>query len=327
MNILLAINQNIPVYKYGGSERIVWWLGKHLHRMGHQVTFLAHIQAPCDFAKCIQYQPEENFNSQIPQYIDLVHLHFEPPDMPHKPYLITMHGNYKHKKTFDINTVYVSQDHAIRHHANCFVHNGMDIDEYSKPQLNNLRQYFHFLGKAAWKKKNLKGAIEIAKQSHTPLHVIGGNRLNFSMGFRLTLDLNVHFHGMLGGTKKDNVMQYSRGLLFPVTWPEPFGLALIESLYFGCPVFATPYGSLKELIHHDVGFLSSSSDELIEHLKSPALYSTQRCHEYVCDQFTARHMAEYYLKLYEKCLSGTALNSSQPHYDPAQAIDDYPLLE
>jgi len=323
MNILLAINKNIPVYQYGGSERIVWWLGKALHKMGHKVTFLAHIQQQCDFARCIQYQPDVSFNQQIPNDIEMVHLHFIPAEMPQKPYIITMHGNTNHKQTFDQNTVYVSQDHAKRHHATCYVYNGIDTDDYSPVQLHNKRKHFHFLAKAAWRKKNIKGAIKIAKQTQTPLEVIGGTRLNFNMGFRFTLDFNSHFHGMLGGIEKDQIMQPSRGLLFPVIWPEPFGIALIESLYFGCPVFATPYGSLTELIHQDVGFLSTSSSKTIEHIKNDYHYQPQHCHEYVGDQFTAQQMAANYLSLYEKSINKIKLNSEAPYYTPEQDEKNY----
>ena len=62
---------------------------------------------------------------------------------------------------------------------------------------------------------------------------------------------------MVGGQVKLDLLQGSRGLIFPVLWHEPFGLAVIESLYFGCPVYATPYGALPELAPPATGVLAA----------------------------------------------------------------------
>jgi len=77
-------------------------------------------------------------------------------------------------------------------------------------------------------------------------------------------------------------------LLFPVLWNEPFGIALIESLYFGCPVIGTPYGSLPELIPKEVGFLSSKKDELVIAVKNIDAYDRTTCNRYVMDNFYFR---------------------------------------
>ena len=67
---------------------------------------------------------------------------------------------------------------------------------------------------------------------------------------------------MVGGNKKNRLLQHSKGLIFPVKWDEPFGLAITESLYCGCPVFGTPYGSLPELVPSDVGFLAEDMNDI-----------------------------------------------------------------
>jgi hypothetical protein len=69
---------------------------------------------------------------------------------------------------------------------------------------------------------------------------------------------------MVGGQVKLDLLQGSRGLIFPVLWHEPFGLAVIESLYFGCPVYATPYGALPELVPPACGVLSAGRGELAD---------------------------------------------------------------
>ena len=102
-------------------------------------------------------------------------------------------------------------------------------------------------------------------------------------------------------------------MIFPVKWDEPFGLAITESLYFGAPVFATPYGSLPELVKPEVGFLTDSESEMILHLKEGVDYSPMICHEYARDLFNAEIMAKAYLQKYEKVLNGEYLNENYPH--------------
>ena len=106
-------------------------------------------------------------------------------------------------------------------------------------------------------------------------------------------------------------MTRSKGLLFPVLWHEPFGIAIVESLYFGCPVFGTTFGSLPELITREVGFLSNSEAELITAI-SEMEFDTQTCQNYARDCFPVEKMTKNYLDLYEKVLSGEPLNKQPP---------------
>lgn len=174
------------------------------------------------------------------------------------------------------------------------------------------QEYFHFLANASWKVKNVKGAISITKQAKEKLAVLGGSRLNFNMGFRFTPDLHVRFNGKITDAQKQFFLSKSKGLIFPVLWHEPFGLAIIESLFFGCPVFGTTYGSLPELVTSEVGFLSNSESSLAQALKDVPGYCRQRCHEYAADTFNAGAMAEGYAKLYEQVLCGEYLHRTAP---------------
>jgi glycosyltransferase involved in cell wall biosynthesis len=193
-----------------------------------------------------------------------------------------------------------------------FVHNAIDTADYQVPDLNNKRTHTHFLAKAAWRIKNVKGAIDVATMSGNKLVVLGGTRLNLKMGLRFTPNLNVRFKGMVGDEAKSVVMNSSKALLFPVLWHEPFGIAIIESLYFGCPVFGTPYGSLPELVPAEVGLLSASKSELAAGLKNVEGFNKQHCREYAADNFNIGKMAAAYMALYEQVLNGQALNSEQP---------------
>lgn len=320
MRIVLVNTGKIPVALYGGTERVVWSMGKELHRLGHQVTFLVAPGSACDFARVLPLDVKRKLADQIPKDTDLVHFHFPPSDMEglQMPRLVTVHGNWK-RKDMDYNSVFVSQNHASRYGSGTFVHNGLDWDEYDFAGVTLPGDYFHFLAKAAWQVKNVRGAIEVIRRTgKEKLIVMGGNRLNVKMGFRFTLSRRVRFYGMVGGSKKYKLISGSKGLIFPVTWHEPFGLSVIESLFYGCPVFGTPYGSLPELVLPEVGFLSNSAAELSAAIKNSSGYSRKRCHEYAAEHFSARAMVQSYLPLYERVLKGERLNERIPGLKPAQ---------
>lgn len=306
MNILLITKAQLPVKTYGGTQRIVWDLGYSLHLKQHSVTFLAGKGTRCDWANVIEYDTTQNVNQQIPINTDIVHFHSSS-ELVDTPFVVTQHGNSAGE--IGPNTIFLSKSHARNHRADAYVHNGLNWDNYRQPEFNVLRTRFHFLGKAAWRVKNVQGAIDITRRANVPLDIMGGHRLNFSMGFRLTLDRHVRFWGMVDNETKSRIMNRSAGLVFPVTWHEPFGLAITESLYFGCPIFGTPYGSLPELVTPETGVLSMRGDELIHAISSSREFSPVRCHAYARDLFNADKMAERYLEYYEQVLNGHALNS------------------
>ncbi len=315
MNILIVINEIIPVKLYGGTGRVMWYLGKELVRLGHKVTYLVKKGSTCAFAEVIETDNVLAMTARIPEYIDVVHVNFTPKNIEniHKPYLITIHGNADKFEKMDVNTVFVSKNHANRHGSDVYVHNGLDWADYAKPDLSAKRDAFHFLGNAAWRIKNVKGAIDVVKGTKSErLNVLGGVRFNVSMGLRFTFSPRIRFYGMVGGGEKDALLNRSKGLIFPVRWHEPFGLAITESLYFGCPVFGTPYGALPELVNDNVGFLSNKKSELIDAVNNVEAFSKQNCHDYAMETFNSQKMAVSYLTLYEKVLLNQTLNKTQP---------------
>lgn len=313
MRILIVSKSKVPAHQYGGTERVIWSLGKGLAQLGHQVSYLVKQGSTCPFAEIIPINPDLKVHQQIPKSFDIVHYHFRPEQTTDLPYVTTMHGNSNEQEDLDANTIFVSKNHASRFGSESFVHNGLDWSQYPKPDLQSNRDYFHFLAKAAWRVKNVKGAIDTIKQiPKGHLKVLGGRRINFSMGFRLTLSPKVSFEGMVNDRQKANFLQHSKGLVFPVRWHEPFGLAIIESLYFGCPIFATPYGSLLELVKDDVGYLSNSSYDMAQAMLDANLFSKNHCHDYAREQFDHLSMAKNYLRKYEIVLNGSRLNIQPP---------------
>lgn len=327
LHILIVYKGRIPTPKYGGTSRDIWYLGKELVKMGHRITYLVGAGSSCDFAGIKYFNPHVPLADQIPDDVDLVHSHIPVREALPKPYMITLHGNSSDPGDYDINTTFISRDHAARYGSEVFVYNGLGLEEYGKPDLERKRSYLHFLGKAAWRVKNLKGCMQIARASGYPLRVLGGHRVNLKMGLRITLDPRIRFEGMVGGETKNRLINGSKALLFPVRWNEPMGLAVVESLYFGCPVFGTPYGALPELVGSEFGKLSNKKSELVEALKHVDAYDRKKCHEYVCDNFASIHMARNFLPLYEKVLGGEPLNPKPPRLldpNPPKFLPWYP---
>lgn len=312
MKILIVNQSQIPVYAYGGTERVIWDLAKILVELGHEVVFLVPTGSTCSFAQVLFINPSLSWDEQIPADIDIVHFQFQPVKMLlEKPYVVTEHGNAQLNVELDLNTIFVSKNHALRHGSKSFVYNGLDWRNYGEVDWSAKRDYYHFLGKAAWRLKNVKGAIQLAKSSDHLLHVLGGDRFNFKRGLRLTFSSKIKFHGMVGGEEKLSLLQGSKGLIFPVKWHEPFGLAIIESMYFGCPVFATPYGAIPEIVSEQCGKLSNSADVLknaiLENTYDPLI-----CHHHVKQHFNAFEMANNYLKYYQLAISGAKINIDTP---------------
>jgi hypothetical protein len=310
MKILLVHNAAIPVEKYGGTERVIWDLGKTLVQLGHTVTFLVPAGSTCDFAKVLYIDPQKTWNAQIPRDTEIAHFQFNPEAELDYPLLMTEHGHANQAVELPKNTVFLSQRHAQCYGSTEFVYNGLDWASYGQIDFNHPRQRYHFLGKAARRLKNVRGAIEVARLAKVELDVLGGDRFSLRGGLRWTLSPRIHFHGMVGGQEKLQRLQASRGLIFPVRWHEPFGLATIESLYFGCPVFSTPYGATPELVPPDCGHLSTQSADLAQAIQGRQ-YDSRRCQAQAL-RFNAENMAKNYLRVYERILSGEDLHQTAP---------------
>jgi len=275
MNIVLAFHSWHPAMKYGATDRVVWALGRGLAELGHRVTFLAARAEKCSFAKIVA--ADFSVGSDVDPFVPVV-----------------------------------SRAHAQSYGSDCYVHNGLHWDSMPPFSLAQPRKYFHFLGNAAFRRKNVRGAIRLARKSGQRLQVLGGRRFNLRMGARFTFDPRVRFAGQVDDRAKYAIMSRSRGLIFPVLWREPFGLAVIESLFCGCPVFATPYGALPEIVTHDTGVLSASAAELIKAIGEAGRFDQEICRRHAVETFSARSMAENYVKKYAGILHGRPLNPAPP---------------
>jgi hypothetical protein len=310
MHIALYHEAVIPPKKYGGTERIVYWLGKALLELGHRVTLLAHAGSELAGAQVIATSPGVSWESQLPSDVDLVHLWGTPSKDPGKPFLVTIQGNGKPGEVFNPNTIFISKRHAANHGSEHFVYNGIAVEEY--PCDSTRKDHLVFLAKASWKVKNLVGAIEIARAAHLPIEILGSREYPLRLQRYLPRWGGVKYHGMVDDIEKRAVLRNARALLFPVRWPEPFGIAITEALASGCAVFGSPYGSLPEIVDQNSGVLSSSASDLVKAIKE-FKYSPEKCRARVYQGFSHLDMARSYLTHYARVLEhGTIHPKNSP---------------
>ena len=256
MKIAVTSQIKLPVNLYGGSERVIWDLCRELNALGNEVVLVAPHGTSCDFADVVEHDFTRSIMDSLPKDLDLLHFYSDIPKQLDLPYISTHNGNSSYDEILDVQTVFVSHNQAKRHGGDCFVHNSLSPRD---GDLSLKRENFHFLGKAVWKRKNVKGAIRCARKANSgKIDILGGNRLNFNMGLRFTLDPIARFHRRVDESFKKQLLPKSHGLIFPVLWNDPCPLSIIESLLLGCPVFGTPYSSLPELVPPEVGFLSAN---------------------------------------------------------------------
>jgi glycosyltransferase involved in cell wall biosynthesis len=153
-------------------------------------------------------------------------------------------------------------------------------------------------------------AIEVARRSGVPLKIAAKvdrmDREYFDNVIKPMLSTpGIEFIGEINETQKQEFLGDALALLFPIDWPEPFGLVMIEALACGTPVIARPCGSVPEILRHGVtGFIGSSLEELVSAVENLGAISRQRCRDEFETRFTAEVMAANYERVYDQ-LAGT----------------------
>jgi glycosyltransferase involved in cell wall biosynthesis len=321
----------VPPPLYGGGQRVMYWLGKALVQLGHQVTLIAHRDSRVPGAELRPLDDpspaNDSWTRPIPDSTDILHLRSAPRVPLRKPFVVTVGGNGRPGERFHPNTIFVSASHAANHQSRHFVHNGLDLDEYDC--VPERADYAVFLAKASWDVKNLRGAINVCRRAGVELHVIGSR--NWPLGLhRLWPPVRgVYYHGMLGQREKVPLLARARCLVFPVRWHEPFASAVNEALASGCYVVATPYGSLPEIVTPDVGRLSATAAALAEAVRDPRPFRPLICRERIrAGGFTHLDMARRYLACYERVLATGRLGEpdepppqTRPGFDANRLLD------
>ncbi len=151
-------------------------------------------------------------------------------------------------------------------------------------------------------------AIEVAKRCGQPLKLAGtidvGNPLYFDKHVRSSLGEGIDYVGPVGDVEKNTLLRNSTALLFPIDWPEPFGLVMIEAMACGTPVIAWNKGSVCEVIEDGVtGFIVENEDQAVEAVGRIGSLDRRKVRARFEQRFTSDRMAREYIDIYERMLS------------------------
>jgi glycosyltransferase involved in cell wall biosynthesis len=329
------IFESVPPRGYGGTERVVSYLTETLVELGHEVTLFASgdsvtsadLVPVCERSmRCAPDRPDwlawhtmmlDEVFARADDF-DVMHFHVDFLHYPlaqrcATPSLTTLHGRLDlphlaplHRRFAEHPLVSISDyQRGPLPGANfvATVHHGLPPRLYDfTPQPQD---YFVFVGRVS-PEKRLDRAIDIAIACNTRLRVAAkvdvADRAYFDSEIkpRLAHPL-VEFIGEVDDASKNTLMGGAKALLFPIDWPEPFGLVVIESLACGTPVVAYGLGSVPELLEDGVtGFMVGDQPAAIEAARRVGQLDRRRCRQAFEERFTSRRMAERYLAVYRQ---------------------------
>jgi len=184
-------------------------------------------------------------------------------------------------------------------------------------------QYLAFIGRISPEKRP-DLAIEVARRSGVPLKIAAKidviDRQYFEAVIKpLIQPPHIEYIGEVNDAEKSEFLGGARALLFPVDWPEPFGLAMIEALACGTPVIARPYGSVPEVMRPGVsGFVAKEIAEMVAAVHKIDSLPRQLCRRYFEERFTVETMVDNYEQVYGR-LIGLRETRPQMFFDQAAA--------
>jgi glycosyltransferase involved in cell wall biosynthesis len=177
-----------------------------------------------------------------------------------------------------------------------------------KPTLNPNGDYVAFLGRIS-REKRVDRAIRIARAAGIPIKIAAkvdkADQDYYEREIKPMLSLpGVEFVGEINERQKSSFLGNARALLFPIDWPEPFGLVMIEAMACGTPILAFRNGSVPEVIDEGLsGYIVDSEDEAVSVLKQTVELDRRNVRRRFEERFTSRRMAADYVTLYEKLLA------------------------
>jgi glycosyltransferase involved in cell wall biosynthesis len=328
--------ESVPPRLYGGTERVVSYITEELVKLGHEVTLYAsgdscttaRLRSVCERALRLEggklLSPlAHHLNlietvAQEADEFDVVHFHLD--YLPFSqirrleiPAVTTLHGRldipdlYPLFREFsDMRLISISNaQRAPMPWAGWLatVHHGIPADLH-QPSFQP-GEYLAFLGRIS-PEKRVDRAIEIARMAGLPLRVAAKidevDRNYFESEISdLLANSDVEFVGEIAEKEKTEFLGNASALLFPIDWPEPFGLVLIESMACGTPVIAFRGGSVAEIVDDGVtGFVVESVEEAVEALQRIPSLDRRACHQRFLERFTSRRMCQEYLAAYER---------------------------
>ena len=342
---IAPLAEAVPPRLYGGTERIVAYLSDELVRQGHEVTVFAtgDSRTRAELVACapIALRLDPAVRDPVPHVLmmleqvrrrshqfDVLHFHM---DLLHFPVfsniaahtVTTLHGRldlpdlqpfYHRFRAFPLVSISNDQRRPLTG-ANWIgtVYHGLP-PELLRLNASTDQSYLAFLGRISPEKRPDR-AIEIARRSGWPLRIAAkvdnADREYFERHIKPLLESpGVEFIGEIGESDKSEFLGNARALLFPIDWPEPFGLVAIEAMACGTPVIAFARGSVPEVIEDGVtGFIVNDIHEAVRVVHRLNELDRREIRHRFEQRFSVARMAGEYLKIYQKlaCTSAPRL--------------------
>jgi len=345
---IAPLAESVPPQLYGGTERIVSYLTEELVDLGHDVTLFASGDsitdamleavlpqalrlAPTTVDPMLAYAAMLERVAACAQDFDVVHAHIDWLHVPllrrlGVPFLTTLHGRLDVPvlaERFDAafeDAPFVSISDAQRRPLSGTQACWLGTVYHGLPP-NLLRPgsgdggYLAFLGRIA-PEKGPEAAVRIARAAGLPLRIAAkvdkADRRYFKKAVAPLIDGDrVQFVGEVDERGKGAFLGAATALLFPIDWPEPFGLVMIEAMACGTPVIAFPDGSVPEIVEHGVtGFVVEDERDAIDAVARLPQLDRGRVRQAFERRFTARRMAEDYLLLYRQLTPAATLETA-----------------
>jgi glycosyltransferase involved in cell wall biosynthesis len=324
---------------YGGTERVVAALANALVRSGEDVTLFASADSSTDAtlvpmrARALRLDPHGhavdtvahlNMLEQVldrAQQFDLLHFHLEALHFPqcerlaHKT-VTTLHGRtdvedlapfYARWRSFPLVSISACQRRALPlAHWVATVHHGLPLDLF-RPVPSPRNDYLAFLGRVS-PEKRLDRAIRIAQQCGQRLKVAAKIASADSDYFHAQIEplldeSSIEFVGEIGDGEKTEFLGNAAALLFPIDWPEPFGLVMIEAMACGTPVIAWRCGAAPEVVEDGLtGFLVDDEMQAARAVERARMLDRDAIRRRCEERFAAERMAAHYRRVYRSVL-------------------------
>ena len=330
--------ESVPPQLYGGTERVVSYLTEELVRLGHDVTLFAsgdsltsaRLRPMCDRALRLSKIPRDYLVHHLlmvngvfneAHLYDIIHFHLDYIHFPlarlsATPHVTTLHGRqdihdlqFIYAEFADMPVISISDSQrGPLPGANWqnTVYNGVPEQLLTfHPQPGS---YLAFLGRVS-PEKGVEDAIAIALALGMTLKIAAKvdpvDKQYFNTQVKpLLQEPLIDFIGEISEMEKDDFLGNASALLFPINWPEPFGLVMIEAMACGTPIVAYNRGSVPEIVEHGVtGFIVDNPNQAIAATRAIDSIYRANCRRAFEERFSSKRMAEGYLKVYRNLLA------------------------
>lgn len=331
--------EQVPPVTYGGTELVVSLLTEELVRRGHQVTLFASGDSTTTAQLEAAHPTALRLDRSIKEYpiyemlqlsqvyerageFDIIHSHVGCAALPYTklvktPTVHTLHGIFTpdNAKLFTharqqpyISISHTQRDTRLGLNYVATVYNGIDTDSYEFYPQPETSPYLAFLGRIS-PEKGTHHAISIAKAVGMKLKIAGKvDRVDveyYESEIKPHIDGDqIEYLGEANHRQKNVLMGNAVATLFPITWREPFGLVMVESMASGTPVIAMNLGSTSEVISPGKsGFLCNTVEECIAAVAQVSQIDRQACREHVVANFSAQRMTDGYEAVYRQLVA------------------------